>query len=120
MNNTKVIEKAYNFQYRYDLDRKKELAAVYTPETVVQFIVNTTIDSYLNNNPIDLKNIKIIDPACGSGIFLLYAIDYLLRKAEDKNTLTTFPRHIFSTRSLTFLPSAVSNSGVSMPTSRMR
>lgn len=88
MNNTEIIEKAYNFQYKYDLDRKKELAAVYTPETVVQFIVNTTIDSYLNSNSIVHKDIKIIDPACGSGIFLLYAIDYLLRKIEDKNTLT--------------------------------
>lgn len=92
MNNTKVIEKAYNFQYRYDLERRKELAAVYTPETVVQFIVNTTIDSYLNNNSVDPKNIKIIDPACGSGIFLLYAIDYLLRKVEDKNTLTNLAK----------------------------
>ena len=92
MNNTKVIEKAYNFQYRYDLERKRELAAVYTPETVVQFIVNTTIDSYLNNNSVDPKNIKIIDPACGSGIFLLYAIDYLLRKVEDKNALTNLAK----------------------------
>lgn len=92
MNNAKIIDKAYNFQYRYDLDRKKELAAVYTPETVVQFIVNTTIDSYLNNNHNIPKNIKIIDPACGSGIFLLYAIDYLLRKIEDKNTLTNFAK----------------------------
>ncbi len=88
MNNTKIIEQAYNFQYKYDLDRKKELAAVYTPEIVVRFIVNTTISSYLNNNPINPKNIKVIDPACGSGIFLLYAIDYLIRKIKYKNTLT--------------------------------
>lgn len=89
MNNTKIIKKAYNFQYKYDLDRKKELAAVYTPETVVQFITNTTIDSYLSNNPTDSKNIKIIDPACGSGIFLLYAIDYLLTVPVNSSERTS-------------------------------
>ncbi|MBU0711634.1 N-6 DNA methylase [bacterium] len=92
MNTTQTIENAYNFQYKYDLDRKKELAAVYTPETIVQFIVNDTINSYLDKYPVDIGGIKIIDPACGSGLFLLYAIDYLLRKIKGNNPLSNLAK----------------------------
>ena len=87
--NAETIKGAYIFQYRYDLDRKRELAAVYTPEAVAEFIVNNTIDCYLSNNIVDYQKIKIIDPACGSGIFLICAIEYLLSKFEDKSDSLT-------------------------------
>lgn len=41
--------------------------AFYTPKYLVDYILNMTIDEHLNEN----KTCKILDPSCGSGIFLV-------------------------------------------------
>lgn len=88
-----------------DLDKLKKLGNVqrkihgvyYTPETLTDYICKNTIIPYLSKNNsnsipkliseyadnIDkleekVKNIKIIDPACGSGAFLIKAAEILL------------------------------------------
>lgn len=83
--------------------RRKKHGVFYTPEYVTDYICRNTIIPYLSNseggeeaktvhelvseyeinNSLDelddkLKNIKIIDPACGSGAFLNKAVDILL------------------------------------------
>ncbi|NYB74538.1 N-6 DNA methylase [Sedimentibacter hydroxybenzoicus DSM 7310] len=47
--------------------RQKEDSAFYTPPYLVDYILNQTIKPYLN----DHKSCKVLDPACGSGIFLV-------------------------------------------------
>jgi len=54
---------------------RKEMGQYYTPQYIVDFIVQNTINSYLEENPEKLFSIKIIDPACGSGAFLIKAFD---------------------------------------------
>ncbi|MCA9365009.1 MAG: Eco57I restriction-modification methylase domain-containing protein [Candidatus Moranbacteria bacterium] len=48
-----------------------------TPSFIVREMVRRSAESRISN-PADIKEIKIADIACGSGIFLLEAYDYLL------------------------------------------
>ncbi len=54
---------------------KKEQGIYYTPTWVVDYIVKNTVGEIIKK--LDAKNIKILDPACGSGSFLIKAFDYL-------------------------------------------
>lgn len=58
---------------------RKAGGVYYTPEYIVQYIVENTVGKKIENlTPEGIKSIKIIDPACGSGSFLLGAYSYLL------------------------------------------
>jgi hypothetical protein len=51
----------------------------YTPRWVVERIVERTVGLLLDGKtPRAVANIKVVDPACGSGAFLLGAFDYLV------------------------------------------
>jgi predicted RNA methylase len=51
----------------------------YTPQYVVDYIVQNTVGKLLDGKtPKDATKIKIVDPACGCGNFLLGAYQYLL------------------------------------------
>jgi methylase of polypeptide subunit release factors len=55
----------------------------YTPAWVVDYIVGKTIGPLLEGKtPRTARNLRILDPACGSGSFLLGAFDYLIRWHE--------------------------------------
>lgn len=64
---------------------RKEMGQYYTPQYIVDFIVQNTINLYLEENPDTLFSIKIVDPACGSGAFLIKAFDLLYNKYRDFN-----------------------------------
>src|SRR3990167_8763295 len=74
----KLIEKVDN-------GIRKEMGQYYTPQYIVDFIVQNTINSYLEENPDKLFSIKIIDPACGSGAFLIKAFDSVYNHYLDFN-----------------------------------
>jgi hypothetical protein len=59
--------------------KRKEYGIYYTPEAVVNFIVQNTVGKFLEgcNEPKDVSTIKIIDPACGSGSFLIKNVDVI-------------------------------------------
>ncbi len=54
-----------------DENKRKENAVIYTPTFLVDFILQQTVEQYLEKN--GSKSCKILDPACGSGIFLVEA-----------------------------------------------
>jgi len=59
--------------------RRKERGIYYTPKWVVDYIVRQTVGRYLEERTYnDVLNVKILDPACGSGSFLIRAFDVLL------------------------------------------
>lgn len=63
---------------------KKAGGVYYTPSFVVDYIVQHTIGILLaNKTPKQVAGIKIVDPACGSGSFLLAAYQYLLDWHRD-------------------------------------
>lgn len=56
----------------------------YTPAWIVQRIVDTTLSPLVQGKtPRGIANLRIADPACGSGAFLLGAFEYLIRWHEN-------------------------------------
>ncbi|MBI3034078.1 N-6 DNA methylase [Candidatus Woesearchaeota archaeon] len=64
---------------------RKEQGIYYTPTYVVDYIVKNTVGELAKDKTFDLKTIKILDPACGSGSFLMKAFDYLVTLDKKKN-----------------------------------
>jgi hypothetical protein len=63
---------------------KKAGGVYYTPTYVVDYIVQTTIGQLLEGKtPKQAAKLKILDPACGSGSFLIGAYEYLLKWHRD-------------------------------------
>ncbi|HSX24608.1 MAG TPA: type IIL restriction-modification enzyme MmeI [Candidatus Andersenbacteria bacterium] len=92
--------------------RRKKDGIFYTPDYIVRYIVENSLGTYLHEHEESIKqefglkgdindsnyekrekqayikyqeflhNIKVVDPACGSGAFLVYVFDYLM--AENK------------------------------------
>jgi type I restriction-modification system DNA methylase subunit len=63
---------------------RKAGGVYYTPEYVVDYIVQNTVGKLLEGKtPKDAAKIKIVDPACGSGSFLIGAFQYLLDWHRD-------------------------------------
>lgn len=61
------------------LEVRKAGGIYYTPEYIVDYIVKKTVGKKIAGlTPDEIKKIKIIDPACGSGSFLIGAYNYLL------------------------------------------
>lgn len=65
---------------------KKSNGAVTTPTKLVSQVLKSTMpDSYMNNHTASqLLSLKIIDIACGSGVFLVGVYDYLAKNIEKK------------------------------------
>jgi type I restriction-modification system DNA methylase subunit len=84
---------------------KKEQGIYYTPTYIVDYIVRSTLGELLKNENIDAERIKVLDPACGSGSFLIKAFDVLTEHYHkndkdysqtqlDLETGTTFTRKV--------------------------
>ena len=58
---------------------RKSGGVYYTPQYIVDYIVENTVGKLLEGKtPKEAEKIKIVDPACGSGSFLLGAYQFLL------------------------------------------
>ena len=58
---------------------KKAGGVYYTPQYIVEYIVENTVGELLKGKtPNQISKLRIVDPACGSGSFLLGAYQYLL------------------------------------------
>ena len=63
---------------------KKAGGVYYTPDYIVNYIVKNTVGKLCENKtPKQISDLKILDPACGSGSFLLGAYTYLLNYHRD-------------------------------------
>ena len=58
---------------------RKEQGIYYTPTYIVDYIVKNTLGELLKNSKVKLK---VLDPACGSGSFLIKAFDYLYETSK--------------------------------------
>lgn len=105
--------------------RRKKDGIFYTPDYIVRYIVDNSLGTYLREHEekfkdefglkgdiLDktyekrerqaytkyqdfLQNVKVVDPACGSGAFLVYVFDYLL--AENQRVSDILGLSLFST-----------------------
>ncbi len=72
------------FGHAIEIEEKPEVrkagGVYYTPDYIVDYIVENTVGRKIRDRtPEEIEAIKIVDPACGSGSFLIGAFDYLLR-----------------------------------------
>lgn len=105
--------------------RRKKDGIFYTPDYIVRYIVDNSLGTYLREHEEAFKdeyklhgdindknytkrekqaygkyqdflqNIKVVDPACGSGAFLVYVFDYLM--SENQRVGDILGNNIFST-----------------------
>jgi len=67
------------YEYFIGEENQKKQGAYYTPTFMVDYVLSNTVDSYLNENT-DTFNCKVLDPSCGSGIFLVETLRKLISK----------------------------------------
>jgi len=67
--------------------KRKEMGIYYTPTYIVDYIVKNTLGELIAKakTPEDLQNITVLDPACGSGSFLIRAFETLREAYSRKN-----------------------------------
>jgi len=75
---------------------RKKHGIYYTPEYVVDYIVRNTLGEMLKKckTPSEVSKIKVLDPACGSGSFLIKAFDVIKEWYDNynkKNQLAATP-----------------------------
>ena len=65
-----------------DAKKRKEQGIYYTPTFIVDYIVKNALKPVLDKceSVADLKKIKVLDPACGSGSFLIKALEVIYEK----------------------------------------
>ncbi|MCX7999569.1 MAG: SAM-dependent methyltransferase, partial [Leptospiraceae bacterium] len=56
---------------------RKEQGIYYTPTYIVDFIVKNTLGEILKTKKKGIEKLRVLDPACGSGSFLIKAFDIL-------------------------------------------
>lgn len=65
--------------------KRKSQGIYYTPTFVVRYIVQQTLGRYLDERGYNLsKPVRVLDPACGSGSFLIEAFDVIDRYAAQQ------------------------------------
>jgi methylase of polypeptide subunit release factors len=77
-----------------DAKKRKEQGIYYTPEFIVDYIVKNALKPVLDKcqSVNDLKKIKVLDPACGSGSFLLKAVDLISDKYKEFGNHSEFTK----------------------------
>ena len=70
---------------------RKEQGIYYTPTYIVDYIVRNTLGELLKDRKVNAEEIRVLDPACGSGSFLIKAFDVLNEyyAKHDKDYLQT-------------------------------
>lgn len=66
------------------VENQAKQGAYYTPLFLVDYIQKETVSKYFKNNPSEY-NCKIYDPACGSGIFLVETLRYIISQYKKIN-----------------------------------
>jgi len=69
------------YQKYIDKEERKRLGQFYTPDEVVQYILDSV--GYISDA--EIENKKLLDPACGSGGFLVPATNRLISRLRKKN-----------------------------------
>jgi type I restriction-modification system DNA methylase subunit len=73
------LTKAHHAKIEEKPEMRKAGGVYYTPKYVVDYIVENTVGKLIESKtPKQIEKIKICDPACGSGSFLIGAYQFLL------------------------------------------
>ncbi|OUD34780.1 DNA methyltransferase [Flavobacterium sp. FPG59] len=76
-----IGKKAENFDVvltNYKNTKQFEIKAYYTPPFIVDYVLSQTVTPFIENQTV--ASCKILDPACGSGIFLVETLRKIIEK----------------------------------------
>ena len=74
--------------------RRKVTGSYYTPREIVDYMVNRSLDIYLQNDlNTDLLRCKILDPACGSGAFPCGIMNEIMQRLDPDKQLSQKERY---------------------------
>ncbi len=71
-----ILSKVYEYIVGKKKDKREKYGIYYTPEWIVRHMTEESADEALKNCD-RLENIRMLEPACGCGTFLLYLFDAL-------------------------------------------
>jgi len=73
-----------------DKGERKATGSYYTPQFIVEYIVENTLGPLVDRcqSPGDILDIKVLDPAMGSGHFLVEVTDFLAHKLLEQGAST--------------------------------
>ena len=78
------IDKSNKAKIEEKPEVRKAGGVYYTPQYIVDYIVKNTVGKLIDGKtPKEIELIKIVDPACGSGSFLIGAYQYLIDFHKD-------------------------------------
>jgi hypothetical protein len=78
------LTEGHQAKVEYKPEVKKAGGVFYTPQYIVEYIVKHTVGELVKDKtPRDMAKLRILDPACGSGSFLIGAYQFLLDRHRD-------------------------------------
>ncbi|MFH1170417.1 MAG: N-6 DNA methylase [Candidatus Vogelbacteria bacterium] len=83
--NKKLFDQGREITIHKDAAKRKEQGIYYTPIFIVDYIVRSALKPVLDKcvSIHELKKIKVLDPACGSGSFLIKALEAIAEKYKE-------------------------------------
>lgn len=74
-----VLDSRHRASVEVKPEVRKAGGVYYTPEYITRYIIDQTVGELVKNKePKQVADLRVVDPACGSGSFLLTAFDFLL------------------------------------------
>ncbi len=69
-------------------ENQAKKGAYYTPVFLVDYIIKETVEKHFDANP-EEYNCRVLDPACGSGIFLVQALRRMIERYREIKQITS-------------------------------
>lgn len=69
-----------DYEKSMEKDKRKKNGSFYTPDFIVDYIIENTME---NIDVIKNPFLKVLDPSCGSGYFLIKIYDFLMKKFKN-------------------------------------
>ena len=74
-------------------ENQAKKGAYYTPIFLVDYIIKETVEEYFKINKNE-HNCKVLDPACGSGVFLVQALRRMIERYQEINEITSTKKEV--------------------------
>ncbi len=73
-----LVQVENGVQTKDNVEMRKKQGSYYTPQVIVRYLVDRALGHYLEDKTADeIRDLRVLDPSCGSGSFLIYAYQVL-------------------------------------------
>jgi len=87
---------------------RRDKGVYYTPAALVDYLVFHTLKKAFHKlAPVQIQHLRILDPSCGCGAFLIAAVRFILKWLKDKSNNNEGPPYLSPQKSLELLESMI-------------